>query len=394
MGFCCNKMVNKSIYYKEEHILLRKMVNEFAQKELLPLAQEIDSKKQFPLESIKKLSELGLMGIPWDTKYGGAGMDMLSLVIVIEELAKVCVSTAATLMAHTSLGSGPFYYFGNKEQKEKYLSKLATGEMLGSFALTEPNAGSDAANTKTVAQLIDDQFIVNGQKIFCTNAGYAGCIIFTSQIVENGNNQGIGALFVEAGTEGLVIGKPENKMGWRGSDTRSIFFDNMKIPKENILGKPNKGFKQFLKTLTAGRISISALALGNAIGAYDIALKYSNDRMAFGKKINKFQGISFKLADMEVQIQAARQLIYHAAWLKDNNEDVIKDAAIAKLYSSEAAMNITSEAIQVLGGYGYVREYNVERFFRDAKILTIGEGTSEVQRIVIAREILKRFINT
>jgi len=384
---------NNSIYYKEEHILLRKMVREFAQNELAPIAQEIDSQSKFPTDSINKLSELGLMGVPWDTKYGGAGMDTLSLIIVIEELAKICVSTAATLMAHTSLGSGPFYYFGTEEQKNKYLSKLASGEMIGSFALTEPNAGSDAGNTQTKAELIGDEYIVNGQKVFCTNAGYAGCIIFTSKIIEKGITKGIGALFVDAGTKGLVLSPPENKMGWKGSDTRTIYFENMKIPKENVLGKPDRGFKQFLKTLTIGRISISALALGNAIGAYKIALKYSNERKAFKKKINQFQGVSFKLAEMETQIQASRQLIYHAAWLKDNNKDVIKDAAIAKLFSSEAAMKITTEAIQVLGGYGYIKEYNVERFFRDAKILTIGEGTSEVQKIVITREILKKYIN-
>jgi len=382
-----------SIYYKEEHLLLRKMVREFAQNELAPIAQEIDSKSKFPEESIKKLSELGLMGIPWDTKYGGGGMDTLSLVIVIEELAKVCVSTAATLMAHTSLGSGPFYYFGTEEQKNKYLTKLASGKMIGSFGLTEPNAGSDAGNTQTKAKLVGDSYIVNGQKVFCTNAGYAGTIIFTSQIIIDGESKGIGALYVDAGTKGLSISKPENKMGWKGSDTRTVYFENMSIPKSNILGKPDRGFKQFLATLTIGRISISALALGNSIGAYDIALKYSNEREAFGKKINQFQAVSFKLADMETQIQASRQLIYHAAWLKDNNKDVVKDAAIAKLFSSESAMKITTEAIQILGGYGYIKEYNVERFFRDAKILTIGEGTSEVQKIVIAREILKKYIN-
>ena len=276
--------------------------------------------------------------------------------------------------------------------QKKYLSKLATGQIIGSFGLTEPNAGSDAGNTQTKAELVDDCYIVNGQKVFCTNAGYAGSIIFTSNIIVNGESKGVGALYVDAGTEGLSVSKPENKMGWKGSDTRTVYFENMRIPKTNILGEPGKGFKQFLKTLTIGRISISALALGNAIGAYEIALKYSNERTAFNKKINQFQGVSFKLADMETQIQASRQLIYHAAWLKDNNKDVIKDAAIAKLFSSEAAMNITTEAIQVLGGYGYIKEYDVERFFRDAKILTIGEGTSEVQKIVIAREILKKYM--
>ena len=388
-------MVNdNSIYYNDEHILLRKTVREFAQNELAPLAIDIDTKGIFPSESIKKLSELGLMGIPWDPKYGGGGMDMLSLVITIEELAKVCVSTAATLMAHTSLGTGPFSYFGTDEQKNKYLTKLSTGQMIGSFGLTEPNAGSDAGNTQTTAKLEGDEFIVNGQKIFCTNAGYAGCIIFTSRIIEDGEDKGIGALFVDSGTKGLSLSEPEKKMGWKGSDTRSVYFDQMRIPKENILGSAGKGFKQFLKTLTIGRISISSLALGTAAGAYELALKYSQERIAFGKKISSFQGISFKLADMATQISASRQLIYHAAWLHDNNKDVIKDAAIAKLFSSEAAMKITTEAIQIHGGYGYIEDYHVERFFRDAKILEIGEGTSEVQRIVIAREILKNFSST
>ena len=392
MGVNSYKMVNDfSIYYKEEHVLLRKMVREFAKNELAPMSLEIDSKSKFPMESIKKLAELGLMGIPWDTKYGGGGMDTLSLVITIEELAKVCVSTAATLMAHTSLGTGPFHYFGNQEQKEKYLSRLAKGEMIGSFALTEPNAGSDAGNTETIATLNGDNFIVNGQKIFCTNAGYAGSIIFTSRIIENGEDKGIGALYVDANTKGLVLSEPEKKMGWKGSDTRSIYFNDMSIPSSNILGNPGSGFKNFLQTLTIGRISISALALGTAVGAYELALKYSNEREAFGKKINSFQAISFKLSDMITQISAARQLIYHAAWLKDQGKNVIKDAAIAKLFSSEAAMKITTDAIQIHGGYGYIEDYHVERFFRDAKILEIGEGTSEVQRMVIAREILNDY---
>ena len=239
MGIGYNKMVdNTSIYYKEEHILLRKMVREFAQNELAPLALEIDSQSKFPLESIKKLSKLGLMGIPWDPKYGGGGMDTLSLVITIEELAKVCVSTAATLMAHTSLGTGPFNYFGTDDQKEKYLTKLSTGEMIGSFALTEPNAGSDAGNTQTIATLENDEYVVTGQKVFCTNAGYAGCLIFTSRIIENGKDKGIGALYVDAGTKGMTLSEPEKKMGWKGSDTRAIYFDQMRIPKINILGNP------------------------------------------------------------------------------------------------------------------------------------------------------------
>ena len=365
------------------------MIREFSEKEIKPLAQDIDKNSIFPKESIQKLSELGLMGIPWSSKYEGGDMDYLSLVIVIEEIAKVCVSTAVTLMAHTSLGSGPFSLFGNEEQKNKYLKKLSKGEIIGAFALTEPNAGSDAGNTQTTARLINDKYIVNGQKVFCTNAGYAGVIIFTAKIIKDGKDCGIGALYVDKGTQGLSLGKPEKKMGWKGSDTRSIFFDNMEIPDSNILGDTKKGFNQFLETLTGGRITIAALALGISQGAYNLALKYSHEREAFGKKINNFQGVSFKLADMATQIEASRYLIYNAAWLKDQNISVIKEAAMAKLFSSEAAMKITTEAIQIHGGYGYIREYNVERFFRDAKILEIGEGTSEIQKIVISREILK-----
>ncbi len=380
-------MIN--IYLTEEHLLLQKMVREFSNNELKPIAQDIDKYSKFPKESIHKISELGLMGIPWSQKYNGGGMDNLSLVIAIQEMAKCCVSTAVTVMAHTSLGSGPFALFGNEKQKEHYLKKLSTGEMIGAFGLTEPNAGSDAGNTQTVATRKGDKFIVNGQKVFCTNAGVAGVIIFTAQIIENGENKGIGALFVDAGTKGLKLGAPENKMGWKGSDTRSVYFDQMEISADNMLGDPDRGFKQFLKTLTGGRITIAALSLGICEAAYEASLKYSSERIAFGKKINKFQSVSFKLSDMATQIEAARHLIYNAAWLKDKGENIIKEAAMAKLYTSELAMRLTTDAIQIHGGFGYIREYNVERFFRDSKILEIGEGTSEIQRIIIAREILK-----
>ena len=315
-------------------------------------------------------------------------MDSLALVIAIEELGKECASTAATMMAHTSLGTGPIAIFGTDRQKEKYLPALASGKMLGAFGLTEPNAGSDAGNTQTRAVSNNDGFIVNGQKVFCTNAGYAGTIIFTAVMVQDGEEQGVGAFIVEKGTEGLRVGEPENKMGWKGSDTRSVYFEDMFIPKENILGNPSKGFKQFLKTLTGGRITIGALALGTAQGAYQRALKYSHERKAFGKEINQFQGISFKIADMATSIQASKHLVYHAAYKKDQGESIIKEAAMAKLFSSEMCMKVTTEAIQIFGGYGYIKEYDVERFFRDSKILEIGEGTSEVQRIIISRDIL------
>ena len=374
-------------YFKEEHFLLRDMVREFAINEIRPNAKEVD-KGIFPEKNIQKMSELGLMGIPWEERYGGNGMDTLALVIAIEELGKECTSTAATMMAHTSLGTSPIASFGTEEQKEKYLPQLASGNMLGAFGLTEPNAGSDAGNTQTRAVSTKDGYIVNGQKVFCTNAGYAGIIIFTAVMVEDGEEKGIGAFIAEKGTDGLRVGSPENKMGWKGSDTRSVYFEDMFIPKDNVLGSPSKGFKQFLKTLTGGRITIGSLALGTAQGAYQRALLYSKEREAFGKEINKFQGVSFKLADMATQIQAAKHLVYHAAYKKDNNEDISREAAMAKLFSSEMCMKVTTEAIQVFGGYGYIKEYDVERFFRDSKILEIGEGTSEVQRIIISRDIL------
>tara|TARA_B000000557_G_scaffold264666_1_gene270871 strand:+ start:1954 stop:3123 length:1170 start_codon:yes stop_codon:yes gene_type:complete len=383
-------MVNMdNLYFNEEHLMLREMVRDFAQKELKPIAQEIDKSGEFPKESIKKMAKLGLMGIPWPENYGGTGMDIRALVIAIEEIGKVCCSTAATMMAHTSLGTGGLYYFGSEEQKKKYIPQLSSGKIIGSFGLTEPNAGSDAGNTQTVAILDGDEFVVNGQKVFCTNAGFAGLITFTAQFIRNKKTEGIGAFIVEKGTKGLRIGPPEKKMGWKASDTRTVYFEDMRIPKSNIVGSPKSGFRQFLETLTSGRVTIGALSLGTAQGGYEAALKYSKERNAFGKTISNFQGVSFKLADMATKLEASKHLVYHSAYLLDKGHNVIKEAAMAKLFSSEAAMEITTNAIQIHGGYGYIRDYDVERFFRDAKILEIGEGTSEIQRIVIAREILK-----
>ena len=378
----------EQLYFTEEHKMLRDMVRDFARNEVKPLARKLDEKGRFPHEAVKKMAELGLMGIPWEEKYGGMGMDTLALVIVIEELGKVCPSTAATVMAHTSLGTAPIVMFGTEEQKEKYLPGLASGQKIGAFGLTEPNAGSDAGNTQTKAVLDGDQYIVNGEKAFCTNAGEASVIIFTAVIVENGEEKGISAFVIDGDTEGISLNPPEKKMGWCGSDTRSVFFKDMYIPSSAVLGNPSKGFKQFLKTLTGGRITIGALGLGTAQGAFSRALEYSQEREAFGKSINNFQGVSFKLSDMATQIEAARHLVYYAAWKIDQGLPVIREAAMAKLFSSETAMMVTTEAIQVLGGYGYIKEYDTERFFRDAKILEIGEGTSEIQRMIIARELI------
>ena len=378
----------EDLYFTEEHKMLRDMVRDFARNEVKPLAQELDEKGGFPYESVKKMAELGLMGIPWDEKYGGTGMDTMALVIAIEEIGKVCPSTSATMMAHTSLGTAPIAIFGTEEQKERYLPGLASGKKIGAFGLTEPNAGSDAGNTQTRAVLNGDEYIVNGEKAFCTNAGEAAVMIFTAVMVENGEEKGISAFVIDADTEGMSLNPPEKKMGWCGSDTRSVFFKDMHISKSAVLGNPSKGFKQFLKTLTGGRITIGALGIGTAQGAFARALAYSQEREAFGKPIHKFQGVSFKLSDMATQIEAARHLVYYAAWKKDRGLPVIKEAAMAKLFSSETAMMVTTEAIQVLGGYGYIKEYDVERFFRDAKILEIGEGTSEIQRMIIARELI------
>ena len=368
---------------------MQSMVRDFAQNEMAPAVDELDQEGRFPDELVSKMADLGLMGIPIPQEYGGAGMDTVAYTVAVHELAKVDGSIAITVAAHTSLGTMPILLFGDDAQKKKYLPLLAGGTMLGAFGLTEPGAGSDAGATQTRAERKSDLFVVNGEKSFCTNAGQAGVIVFTARLIEDGQDQGISAFLVEKDTPGLRVGKPEKKMGWRSSDTRSLFFEDMEIPATNLLGKPAEGFRQFLNALTGGRISVGALALGTGEGAYQSALAYAQEREAFGKRISQFQGVRFKLADMATQLEAAKHLVYHAAWLKDQGHEVIKEAAMAKLFASELAMQITIDAIQIHGGYGYIREYQVERFFRDAKVLEIGEGTSEVQRLVIARHILE-----
>ena len=377
-----------TLFFSEEHSLLLKMISDFAKSEIIPIAREIDQNSRFPSEVISKLGELGLLSIPVPKEYGGSGMDNVAYAAAIMELAKADASIAITVAAHTSLGTMPIVLSGTEEQKQKYVPKLASGEVLGAFGLTEPEAGSDAGATKTTAEKKGKDFVVNGGKIFITNAGVAGFISFTAQVIEDGKNKGIGAFIIPTDIEGLTISEPEKKMGWRASDTRQLFFHNMIINKSNMIAKPGEGFKIFLKILTGGRISIAALAVGTAQGAYERALKYSTERKAFGKKINKFQSIGFKLSEMATQIQAAKLLTYHAAWKKDKGHEIIKEAAMAKLFASEAAMKITTDAIQIHGGYGYVKDYDVERYFRDAKILEIGEGTSEVQRLIILKQIL------
>jgi len=377
------------LFFNDEHRMLIDMVKDFAASEVEPVAQQIDAESRFPSELVAQMAELGLMGIPVPEKYGGAGMDTVAYAASVIEMAKADASVAITMAAHTSLGTMPIVIAGTEEQKQKYVPKLASGEILGAFGLTEPGAGSDAGATKTTAVKDGNEYVINGGKIFITNAGHAGLLNITTQIIEAGDNLGVGAFIVPADTPGLKIGPPEKKMGWKASDTRQMYFEDMRVPAENMLGTPAGGFKTFLKTLIGGRISIGALGVGTAEGAYLKALKYSTERIAFGKPIHKFQAVGFKLADMATEIEAAKLLVMHAAWLKDQGQDVTKEAAMAKLFASEVAMRTTTEAIQVLGGYGYVKEYDVERFFRDAKVLEIGEGTSEVQRMVIAREILK-----
>jgi acyl-CoA dehydrogenase len=369
------------------------MVQDFAKNEIEPIAQELDEKGKFPKELVEQMAELGMLGIPVPEEYGGAGMDTVAYTAAVMELAKVDASLAITMAAHTSLGTMPIVLAGSEEQKQKFVPDLAAGKTLGAFGLTEPGAGSDAGATQTTAELDGDEYVINGSKIFITNAGEAGVLSLTAQVIKNGEKLGVSAFIVPMDTEGLEIAPKEKKMGWRASDTRQLFFKDMRVPAENMIGDPSTGFRTFLKTLIGGRISVAALAVGTAEGAYKKALQYSTEREAFGKPIYKFQPIGFKLADMATQIEAAKLLVFHAAWKKDQGEDVLKEAAMAKLFASEVAMDVTTEAIQVFGGYGYVREYDVERFFRDAKVLEIGEGTSEVQRMVISREIIKNALN-
>ncbi|MDG2265694.1 MAG: acyl-CoA dehydrogenase family protein [Candidatus Marinimicrobia bacterium] len=379
-----------TLFFTDEHNMLIDLISDFAKSEIIPIAREIDQTSRFPSEVINKLGDLGLLSIPVPKEYGGSGMDNVAYAAAIMELAKADASVAITVAAHTSLGTMPIVLAGTEEQKKKYVPKLASGEMLGAFGLTEPNAGSDAGATKTTAVRNGNNYTVNGGKIFITNAGVAGLLSFTAQIIEEGKNIGIGAFVIPTDIDGLTISEPEKKMGWKASDTRQLFFNNMLIDESNMIAAPGEGFKIFLKILTGGRISIAALAVGTAQGAYERALKYSTERKAFGKEINKFQSIGFKLSDMATQIEAAKLLTFHAAWKKDNGQDIIKEAAMAKLFASEAAMKITTDAIQIHGGYGYVKDYDVERYFRDAKILEIGEGTSEVQRLIILKQILKK----
>ncbi|WP_246940421.1 acyl-CoA dehydrogenase [Bacillus pinisoli] len=370
-----------------EQILLQKMIREFSNEEVAPGAEQRDKEKRFPVEIMKKLGELGMMGLPFEEEYGGAGADTTSFAIVVEELSRNCGSTGITYSAHISLGGAPIHLFGTKEQKEKYLPSICSGESLGAFGLTEPNAGSDAGGTQTVAVKDGEDFIINGNKCYITNASYADFLALTAVTSQKDHKKEISAIIVPTNTPGFTVIDNYEKMGLHSSNTTELVLEDVRVPQENLLGERGEGFKQFLKTLDGGRIGIGAMAVGIAQGAYEKSLAYAKERKQFGSPLSKFQAIQFKLADMAMKIELARNMVYKAAWLKDQGKPFSKEASMCKLYASEICMEITNQAVQIHGGNGYMRDYHVERYMRDAKLLEIGEGTSEIQRMVIAREI-------
>jgi alkylation response protein AidB-like acyl-CoA dehydrogenase len=401
-------------YFTEEHHQVREMVREFAENEVRPIAREHDLESKFPWETVKRMGELGLMGAEWSEELGGAGLDYLSYLIIIEELAKVDASHAITVSAHTTLGTSPIVNFGTDEQRQKYVPLLATGQVLGGFGLTEAGAGSDAGGTATMAEEKSDHFVLNGAKVFITHAGVGEVFCVTARTDPNPDkrNDGITSFIVtkdtvdldrtrEMGighaddlekTPGVKAGKKEDKLGWRASDTSELILEDAVVPKENMLGERGKGFVNFLKTLDSGRIGVGALSLGIAGGALNESVAYTSERHQFGKPVAAFQGVHFQLADMATEIEAARHLVYHAGWLKQNGKRHKKEAAMAKLFASELCMRASITAVQLHGGYGYTTDYPVERMMRDAKVCEIGEGTSEIQRIVIARHLLENVI--
>jgi butyryl-CoA dehydrogenase len=372
-----------------EQELVRQMVREFAVNEVKPIAAEIDETERFPMENVKKMGELGMMGIPFPKELGGAGGDVLSYIISVEELSKVCGTTGVILSAHTSLCASLIYENGTPAQKEKYLVPLAKGEKIGAFGLTEPGAGTDAAGQQTTAVLDGDNYILNGSKIFITNGGVADTFIVFAMTDKSQGTRGISAFIVEKGFPGFSIGKKEDKLGIRASSTTELIFENCIVPKENLIGKEGKGFGIAMKTLDGGRIGIAAQALGIAEGAYEETIKYMKERKQFGRSLSAFQGLQWMIAEMETKIEAAKLLVYKAAWLKQNKLPYSVDAAKAKLFAAEVAMDVTTKAVQLHGGYGYTKEYPVERMMRDAKITEIYEGTSEVQKMVIAGAALR-----
>jgi alkylation response protein AidB-like acyl-CoA dehydrogenase len=401
--------MDDGLYFGEQHLQVREMVRQFARDEVAPIAAKYDAEARFPWESIRKMGELGLLGIPWPEELGGAGLDLISYMIVIQELAKVDASHGLTVSAHTTLGTSPIVRFGTDAQKKKYVPFLAAGRVMGGFGLTEPDAGSDAAGTRTTAVRKGDRYIVNGTKRFITHGGVGEIFVVTAVTSPGKGTDGISSLILTKHTndpagaaaagvghepslvamKGFRAGKKEDKLGWRASDTSELIMEDVEVPAENLLGKEGEGFKNFMRTLDSGRVGIAALSVGIAEGAFEEALKYANTRKQFGQTIASFQGIQFQLSDIATEIEAGKHLMFHAAWLAQNGRPFSKEAAMAKLFCSELAMRATIKAIQVHGGYGYTKDYPVERMMRDAKICEIGEGTSEIQRIVIARHLLK-----
>ncbi|WP_411681728.1 acyl-CoA dehydrogenase [Clostridium thailandense] len=373
----------------EEQELVKQMVREFAENEVKPLAAEIDETERFPMETVKKMAKYGMMGIPFSKEYGGAGGDTLSYVLAVEELSKVCGSTGVILSAHTSLCASVIDKYGTEDHKRKYLVPLAKGEKLGAFGLTEPNAGTDAAGQQTTAVLEGDNYILNGQKIFITNGGAADLFIVFAMTDRSKGTRGISAFIVEKGFKGFSIGKLENKMGIRASSTTELIFEDCIVPKENLLSKEGKGFGVAMGTLDGGRIGIAAQALGIAEGAFDEAINYMKERKQFGRSLDKFQGLAWAVAEMDTKIEAARHLVYKAAFKKDSGLPYTVEAARAKLFAADVAMEVTTKAVQLFGGYGYTKDYPVERMMRDAKITEIYEGTSQVQKMVISGNIFR-----
>ncbi|MHC8517077.1 acyl-CoA dehydrogenase family protein [Sporosarcina sp. ITBMC105] len=371
----------------DEQLMIKKMMREFSDEVVAPGAIERDKTKHFPVDIFKELSKMGMMGLPFPEKYGGGGADTTSFAIVTEELSRACASTGITYSAHISLGGAPLHLFGTEEQKQEYLAPICKGESFGAFGLTEPNAGSDAGGTQTTAKEDGDDFVINGSKVYITNASYAKHLAITAITDNTNGKKEISAIIVPTDAEGFTVIDNYEKMGLNASNTTELVLDNVCVPKKNLLGTRGHGFRQFLVTLDGGRIGIGAMAVGIAQAAYERALRYSKERKQFGKTLSEFQVTQFKLADMAMKIELARNLVYKAAWLKDQGRPFTKEAAMCKLYASEIAMEVADEAIQIHGGYGYMKEYEVERYMRDAKLLEIGEGTSEVQRMVIARQI-------
>lgn len=377
--------------FTEEQRMFRRMVREFAENEIAPRAEEIDASDEFPFDAFHRMGEVGLLGLPFPAEYGGSDADYHTMVIALEEIARVSGSMAITLDAHTSLCCEPIYRFGTDEQRAKYLQPLAEGDKIGAFGLTEPQAGSDAGATRTraVQDLRTGEWVLNGQKIFITNGSIADTVVITASTAPDKGTRGISAFIVEKGTPGFKPGRDEKKMGLKGSVTSELFFENCRIPADNLLGKENEGFKQFLITLDAGRIAIAAMAIGLAQGAYERALDYAKEREQFGQPIADFQAIQWMIADMATEIDAARLMVHRAVWLKEQEQRFTKEASMAKLFATEMSERVCRKAIQIHGGYGYVREYEVERMYRDQRLCAIGEGTSEIQRLVISREVLK-----